>query len=297
MQVDPARVIDDLRELDRLTGGPDGARRLCWSDAWVQARSFLRERLAAIDGISVDEDEAGNLWATLPGLGQDNDDKKRAVPRLAVRRPRGRGGGRLTPGLRAERRLAGRSARGDGGSGGAAGGRRGPARARADSGRLRRRGGRALWPQPVRQLGGRRNARRQRARAAARRRRAGAAGRAGGTWRGPRPGRRGDLAAGRPDRLPGAAHRAGARARAGGCAGGGGERHVRGRAPPAAVRGTGLPRRHHADADAPGRGSGGGGDRTGGRGDRSPARRRGHRRRPAARSPACRPRWRAGPSS
>ena len=74
MQVDPARVIGDLRELDRLTGGPDGARRLCWSDTWVQARSFLRERLAAIDGVGVDEDEAGNLWATLPGAGQETED-------------------------------------------------------------------------------------------------------------------------------------------------------------------------------------------------------------------------------
>ena len=73
MQVDPARVLGDLRELDRLTGGPDGARRLCWSDTWVQARSFLRERLAAIDGVGMDEDEAGNLWANLPGAGQETE--------------------------------------------------------------------------------------------------------------------------------------------------------------------------------------------------------------------------------
>jgi N-carbamoyl-L-amino-acid hydrolase len=76
MQVDPARVIDDLRELDRLTGGPEGARRVCWTDVWVQARSFLRERLDAIGGIAVDIDEAGNLWADLPGRGQDDDDER-----------------------------------------------------------------------------------------------------------------------------------------------------------------------------------------------------------------------------
>ena len=74
MEVDPARVIGDLRELDRLTGGPDGARRLCWTEEWVRARSFLRERLAAIDGVGTDVDEAGNLWATLPGSGRETDD-------------------------------------------------------------------------------------------------------------------------------------------------------------------------------------------------------------------------------
>ena len=80
MEVDPARVIADLRELDRLTGGPGGARRLCWTDGWVQAREFLRDRLSAIDGLSVDVDEAGNLWATLPGTGRETDDEKSDGP-------------------------------------------------------------------------------------------------------------------------------------------------------------------------------------------------------------------------
>ena len=43
--MDGARVLDDLRELARLTGGPDGARRVCWTDEWVRAREFLRSRL------------------------------------------------------------------------------------------------------------------------------------------------------------------------------------------------------------------------------------------------------------
>jgi hydantoinase/carbamoylase family amidase len=67
MALDARRVIADLRELDRLTGGPDGARRLCWTAEWERARAFLRERLVEIAGVAVDEDEAGNLWATLPG--------------------------------------------------------------------------------------------------------------------------------------------------------------------------------------------------------------------------------------
>jgi N-carbamoyl-L-amino-acid hydrolase len=65
--VDPRRVIADLRELDRLTGGPDGARRLCWTEGWETARGFLRGRLAEIGGVEPELDEAGNLWAALSG--------------------------------------------------------------------------------------------------------------------------------------------------------------------------------------------------------------------------------------
>src|SRR5215218_2350246 len=71
MEVRPERVLADLRELDRLTGGPDGARRLCWTPVWEEARGFLRGRLAEIEGVSVEVDEAGNLWATLPGEVED----------------------------------------------------------------------------------------------------------------------------------------------------------------------------------------------------------------------------------
>ena len=67
MEPGPRRVLADLRELDRRTGGPDGARRVCWTPEWQAARDFLRERLAEIDGVAVELDEAANLWATLPG--------------------------------------------------------------------------------------------------------------------------------------------------------------------------------------------------------------------------------------
>ncbi len=67
MPVDPRRVIADLRELDRLTGGPGGARRVCWTPEWEAARDFLTGRLSAIDGVTVERDEAANLWARLPG--------------------------------------------------------------------------------------------------------------------------------------------------------------------------------------------------------------------------------------
>jgi hydantoinase/carbamoylase family amidase len=67
MPLDPRRAIADLRELDRLTGGAGGARRVCWTAEWRQARGFLRERLGEIDGVSVEVDEAGNLWAAMAG--------------------------------------------------------------------------------------------------------------------------------------------------------------------------------------------------------------------------------------
>jgi N-carbamoyl-L-amino-acid hydrolase len=64
--VNPDRVLDDLRELARLTGGPDGARRVCWTDEWARAREFLRSRLDELP-VEVSIDSAGNLWADLPG--------------------------------------------------------------------------------------------------------------------------------------------------------------------------------------------------------------------------------------
>ena len=65
-EVDSPRAVEELRELDGLTGGPDGARRVAWTDEWVKARAWLKERLDEID-CEVETDEAGNLWATAPG--------------------------------------------------------------------------------------------------------------------------------------------------------------------------------------------------------------------------------------
>jgi hydantoinase/carbamoylase family amidase len=64
--LDPARAVDDLRALRELTGDERGAQRVAWTDTWAAARAWLRERLCELP-VAVDSDEAGNLWAVLPG--------------------------------------------------------------------------------------------------------------------------------------------------------------------------------------------------------------------------------------
>jgi hydantoinase/carbamoylase family amidase len=66
IEAQPQRAIADLRALAELTGGPAGARRLCWTDEWENARGLLREGLAELP-VEVEIDEAGNLWARLAG--------------------------------------------------------------------------------------------------------------------------------------------------------------------------------------------------------------------------------------
>jgi N-carbamoyl-L-amino-acid hydrolase len=65
--VDAARAVEGLRELRRLTGDEDGAQRVAWTDTWITARDWLRSELDAIEGVTVETDQAGNTWATAPG--------------------------------------------------------------------------------------------------------------------------------------------------------------------------------------------------------------------------------------
>jgi N-carbamoyl-L-amino-acid hydrolase len=69
MPLDPARTVDDLRELRELTGDENGAQRIAWTDTWEQARGWLRGKL---DGLGLEEevDEAGNQWFTLRGASE-----------------------------------------------------------------------------------------------------------------------------------------------------------------------------------------------------------------------------------
>jgi hydantoinase/carbamoylase family amidase len=65
-EIDAGAVVADLRELDALTGGPAGARRVCWGEDWRLARDWLGEKLGEI-GLTPERDEAGNVWAYLEG--------------------------------------------------------------------------------------------------------------------------------------------------------------------------------------------------------------------------------------
>ncbi|HYO88059.1 MAG TPA: Zn-dependent hydrolase [Candidatus Limnocylindrales bacterium] len=64
--LNPQRTIDELKELRALTGDEDGAQRVAFTDKWVQARAWMREKLAELP-VTVETDEAGNQWATLKG--------------------------------------------------------------------------------------------------------------------------------------------------------------------------------------------------------------------------------------
>ena len=57
------RALRALRELDDRSGG----RRVAWTETWAGERRRWAEAAAAIPGVTVATDAAGNQWATLPG--------------------------------------------------------------------------------------------------------------------------------------------------------------------------------------------------------------------------------------
>src|SRR3954468_302841 len=66
MKTSPERTIAELKELRQLTGDDDGAQRVAFTETWARARGWLRKKLEEF-GPEIHTDEAGNLWATLPG--------------------------------------------------------------------------------------------------------------------------------------------------------------------------------------------------------------------------------------
>ena len=62
------RVIARLRELDDRSGG----RRVAWTDCWREERERIWAELeAAVPQVRTERDPAGNLWARLPGEGEE----------------------------------------------------------------------------------------------------------------------------------------------------------------------------------------------------------------------------------
>jgi N-carbamoyl-L-amino-acid hydrolase len=69
MTLEPRRTVEELRELQALTGDENGAQRVAWTDTWERARQFLRDAVAET-GAAEEIDEAGNQWFTLPGASE-----------------------------------------------------------------------------------------------------------------------------------------------------------------------------------------------------------------------------------
>src|SRR3954463_4260754 len=69
MAVNPERTIAELKELRALTGDENGAQRVAFTPTWAKARNWLRQKLGQIP-VPVEQDAAGNLWATLRGESQ-----------------------------------------------------------------------------------------------------------------------------------------------------------------------------------------------------------------------------------
>jgi N-carbamoyl-L-amino-acid hydrolase len=66
VSLQPRRTVDDLRELQDLTGDENGAQRVAWTETWESAREWLRGKVAA-SGAEETVDAAGNQWFTLRG--------------------------------------------------------------------------------------------------------------------------------------------------------------------------------------------------------------------------------------
>ncbi|MEZ4630254.1 MAG: Zn-dependent hydrolase [Deinococcales bacterium] len=64
--LNPKRTVAELQDLRRLTGDEHGAQRVAWSDTWLKARAWFKEKLAELP-VEHHEDAAGNLWVTLQG--------------------------------------------------------------------------------------------------------------------------------------------------------------------------------------------------------------------------------------
>jgi N-carbamoyl-L-amino-acid hydrolase len=64
--LDPSRTVAELQDLRARTADENGAWRVAWSDTWLEARAWLRERTDAL-GLETHMDAAGNVWHTMAG--------------------------------------------------------------------------------------------------------------------------------------------------------------------------------------------------------------------------------------
>jgi N-carbamoyl-L-amino-acid hydrolase len=71
MPLQPSRTVEELRELQELTGDENGAQRVAWTETWTRAKEWLETKLEGT-GAEKAVDEAGNEWYTLRGASDTN---------------------------------------------------------------------------------------------------------------------------------------------------------------------------------------------------------------------------------
>jgi N-carbamoyl-L-amino-acid hydrolase len=71
MPLQPSRTVEELRELQELTGDENGAQRVAWTETWTRAKDWLETKLEGT-GAEKAVDEAGNEWYTLRGASDTN---------------------------------------------------------------------------------------------------------------------------------------------------------------------------------------------------------------------------------
>ncbi|HWC60844.1 MAG TPA: hydantoinase/carbamoylase family amidase [Verrucomicrobiae bacterium] len=62
----PQRTVAELKELRALTGDDNGAQRVAFTETWLKARGWLRQKVVGLP-LEIHEDAAGNTWFTLRG--------------------------------------------------------------------------------------------------------------------------------------------------------------------------------------------------------------------------------------
>lgn len=63
---DPKRTVAELKELRALTGDDDGSQRVAFTETWLKARKWLKDKVAGLP-LEIHDDAAGNTWFTLRG--------------------------------------------------------------------------------------------------------------------------------------------------------------------------------------------------------------------------------------
>src|SRR5579884_670907 len=66
MALDPSRTVAELKELRALTSDENGAQRVAFTETWLKARGWLRQKLVDLP-LEIHQDAAGNNWFTLRG--------------------------------------------------------------------------------------------------------------------------------------------------------------------------------------------------------------------------------------